>query len=160
MKMGEGVEWALHCCLNLALLGPEAAVPAARLAAFHDLPAAYLNKQLQALARAGIVASVPGRGGGFRLARDPSRITLMEVVTAIEGSQAAFRCTEVRAQGPSGSWGTAQAMCTIDAAMRKAELAWRHTLAEQTLADIVATFQRRYPAMPGRIGNWFDTAPS
>ena len=54
MKMSEGVEWALHCCLNLALLEPGQAVTAARLAAFHDLPAAYLNKQLQALARAGM----------------------------------------------------------------------------------------------------------
>jgi Rrf2 family protein len=158
MKMGEGVEWALHCCLNLALLDREAAVPAARLAAFHDLPTAYLNKQLQALARAEIVVSVPGRGGGFRLARDPSQITLLDVVTAIEGAQAVFRCTEVRAQGPSGSWGTAQAVCTIDAAMRKAELAWRRALAEQTLADIAATFERRYPAMPRRIGSWFNTA--
>lgn len=157
MRMGEGVEWALHCCLNLALLGPEAAVPAARLAAFHDLPAAYLNKQLQALARAEVVASVPGRGGGFRLARDPSQITVLEVVTAIEGSQDAFRCTEIRANGPSGSWGTTQAVCTIDAAMRKAELAWRRTLAEQTLADLVASFQRRYPAMPRRIASWFET---
>lgn len=158
MKMSEGVEWALHCCLNLALLGPEAAVPTARLAAFHDLPAAYLNKQLQALVRAQIVASVPGRGGGFRLARDPSNITLLDVVTAIEGSQPAFRCTEIRAQGPSASWGTAQARCTIDAAMGKAELAWRRTLAEQTIADILATFERRYPAMPRRIGTWFATA--
>lgn len=156
--MSEGVEWALHCCLNLALLAPDETVPAARLAAFHDLPAAYLNKQLQALARAGIVSSVPGPKGGFRLARNPSRITLLDVVAAIEGREQAFRCTEIRAQGPSGSWGTTQALCTIDAAMRKAEVAWRKALAEQTVADIAATFERRYPAMPRRIGNWFATA--
>jgi Rrf2 family protein len=158
MKMSEGVEWALHCCLNLALLDPDEAVTATRLAAFHDLPAAYLNKQLQALARAEIVSSVPGRKGGFRLARPPSRITLLDVVAAIEGPQPAFRCTEIRAQGPSASWGRTQATCTIDAAMRKAEVAWRRALAEQTLADVVATFERRYPAMPRRIGNWFATA--
>lgn len=158
MKMSAGVEWALHCCLNLALLGPGAAMPAARLATFHDLPPAYLNKQLQALVRAGVVASVPGRNGGFRLTRDPSQITLLDVVTAIEGSQPAFRCTEIRTQGPSGSWGTADAVCTIDAAMRKAELAWRRALAGQTLADIKAAYERRYPAMPRRIGTWFATA--
>jgi Rrf2 family protein len=155
--MSEGVEWALHCCLNLAFLDPDAAVPTARLAAFHDLPPAYLNKQLQALARAGIVSSVPGRGGGFKLARDPARITLMDVVTAIEGEQHAFQCTEIRSHGPSANWGTTQAMCTIDAAMRRAEIAWRRALAEQTLADLVATVRRRYSAMPRRINSWFAT---
>ena len=63
--MSGGVEWALHCCLNLAWTGGEQAVPAARLAAFYDLPTAYLNKQMQALAREGIVSSVPGPRGGF-----------------------------------------------------------------------------------------------
>jgi Rrf2 family protein len=155
MRMSAGVEWALHCCLNLDLLGADEAATAARLAAFHELPAAYLNKQLQALVRAGIVTSVPGPHGGFRLARHPREITLLDVVTAIEGPQPAFRCTEIRGQGPSGAWGRSQATCTIDAAMRKAELAWRQALADQTLADISATFQRRYPAMPVRVRTWF-----
>jgi DNA-binding IscR family transcriptional regulator len=52
MRMSSGVEWALYCCLNLSFLGSDEAATAARLAAFHDLPAAYLNKQLQALVRA------------------------------------------------------------------------------------------------------------
>jgi hypothetical protein len=57
---------ALHCCLNLGFLHPGEAATAARLAAFHDLPTAYLNKQLQALARAGIVASPSGGRPGRR----------------------------------------------------------------------------------------------
>jgi DNA-binding IscR family transcriptional regulator len=80
------------------------------------------------------------------------------VVTAIEGPQPAFRCAEIRAQGPAGAWGTSHAACTIDAAMRKAELAWRQALAEQTLADIMATLQRSYPTMPDRVHGWFASA--
>jgi Rrf2 family protein len=158
MRMSEGVEWALHCCFNLGLLEPGEAVAAARLAAFHDLPAAYLNKHLQALARAGVVRSVPGRRGGFRLARPPEKITLLDVVTAIEGAEPAFRCTEIRGQGPSGSWGRARAACTIDAAMRRAELAWRRSLAEQSLAEIIAAARHRYPTMQGRLRGWFTPA--
>ncbi len=103
--MSTGVEWALQCCLNLSLLGSGEAATAARLAAFHDLPAAYLSKQLQALVRAGIVASEPGAHGGFQLARQPREITLLDVVTAIEGPSPAFRCAEIRGQGPAGAWG-------------------------------------------------------
>ncbi|GAA0262801.1 hypothetical protein GCM10010492_74820 [Saccharothrix mutabilis subsp. mutabilis] len=98
--MGEGVEWAVHCCLSLAWVG-ERAIPATRLAAYYDLPAAYLNKQLQALARAGVLTSTPGPRGGFRLARAPERITLMDVVSAVEGPEQAFRCTEIRHRGPA-----------------------------------------------------------
>ena len=53
MKMAEGVEWAVHCCILLHWAERDA-IPAAKLAEFHDLPAVYLNKQLQALGRAGI----------------------------------------------------------------------------------------------------------
>ena len=57
MKMGQGVEWALHSCVNMSWTPVGEAVSSARLAAFYKLPAAYLNKQLQALVRAGILAS-------------------------------------------------------------------------------------------------------
>jgi Rrf2 family protein len=157
MRMSTGVEWALHCCLNLSFLGSDEAATAARLAAFHDLPAAYLNKQLQALVRAGIVASEPGAHGGFRLARQPREITLLDVVTAIEGSGPAFRCAEIRGQGPAGAWGKSQAACTIHAAMGKAALAWRRALADQTLADISATFERGYAGMPDRTRDWLTS---
>lgn len=155
--MNEGVEWAVHSCLNLAWLG-ERAVPAARLAAFYELPAAYLNKQLQALARTGILTSVSGPRGGFRLARAPEKITLMDVVVAIDGGDPAFRCTEIRQRGGSGGGesGAYIEPCTIDAAMRKAELAWRRELAGQTVAEVMATVERANPGVPGKVRRWFD----
>ena len=67
MRTSQGVEWALHACLNLSWL--DAPAPTGTLAAFYDLPPAYLNKQLQALVRAGILTSTPGPRGGFQLAR-------------------------------------------------------------------------------------------
>jgi Rrf2 family iron-sulfur cluster assembly transcriptional regulator len=47
-------------------------------------PRNYLGKLLLTLARAGLVESQKGLGGGFRLARDPSTITLYDIVEAIE----------------------------------------------------------------------------
>jgi len=140
MKMSEGVEWALHCCLTLAWLGrDDAAVPTSRLAAAFELPPAYLNKCLQLLVKAGILASSAGVKGGFRLARAPQQITLLEVVTAIEGPEPAFRCTEIR-QGGAGATaapGEFARPCGIAAAMHRAEAAWRRELAAQTVADLL-----------------------
>ena len=159
MRMNEGVEWALHSCLNLAWALPEQAVTAAKLAAFYDLPPAYLNKQMLALVRAGIVASTSGPRGGFRLARAPERITLLDVVVAIEGSEEAFRCMGILAQGPGGDPAVDYPeICVISHGMRKAELAWRQALAGQTLAEIKATVEQRYPGTPERTRDRFATA--
>lgn len=160
MRMGEGVEWALHSCINLAWLGPERAVPAARLAAWHDLPPAYLNKQLQALARAGLLVSTPGARGGFRLARPLAEITLMDVVAAVEGPEEAFRCTEIRRRGPGGGPAAdGGPECAIARGMARAELAWRHALAGQSLDDIRREAERQAPEAPERLRAWF-TAPA
>lgn len=158
MKMSRGVEWVVHCCLNLLWAGPEQAVTAAHLAAFYDLPTAYLNKQIQALVRAGIATSVPGPNGGFRLARPPADISLLDLVTAIEGPEPAFRCMEIRQRGAFG--GEPESFtthCVVDQAMRHAELAWRRELANQTLADLHAKVEREVPGVPDRTRRWFGS---
>ena len=139
MRLGQGIEWSLHCCTVLGSLPPGVALPGARLAEFHDVPPAYLTKQLQALGSAGIVESVPGRRGGYRLAKAPSDISLLDVVLAIEGDEPAFRCTEIRQQGPSSVAARHYvAPCGIARAMWRAEDAWRAELRSVTIADLLA----------------------
>jgi Rrf2 family protein len=139
MRMSENVEWSAHCCVTLAWLGDDP-VPVGVLARFFDLPRAYLNKSLQAMVRHGLMRSVSGPRGGFRLALPPGRITLMDIVTAHEGREEAFRCTEIRQRGEGidPSLPEFRTPCAISAAMRKAELAWRRDLATQTVADLIA----------------------
>ena len=103
MQLGEGVEWATHCCTVLALVPPGATMSAGRLAEFHGVPPSYLAKHLQALVQAGIAESVAGRNGGYRLASDARDITLLEVVLAVESDEPAFRCTEIRRRGPAAA---------------------------------------------------------
>jgi Rrf2 family protein len=149
MRMSEGVEWALHSCLNLTWVEPGQAVTATKLAAFYELPAAYLNKQLQALTRAGILSSSSGPRGGFQLARSPEVITLLDVVTAIEGPEEAFRCNEILRQGPGADPKTDyRQSCLISQGMRRADLAWRRELAAQTIADLKSSVEQQYPSAP------------
>lgn len=145
--MSEGVEWAAHVCVLLHWLDEAGLtpVPAPRLAESYDLPAAYLGKQLQALARNGITESLPGRRGGIRLARPASAITLMDVVTAIEGGTAAFACTEIRQRGMNEGNPRSEFArpCGIAHAMRGAELAWRRELAATSITDLSDATPRR-----------------
>jgi Rrf2 family protein len=144
MKLGDGVEWALHCCVLLAALPPDDALPATRLAEYHGVPSAYLAKHLQALARAGIVESTPGRRGGYRLARPADKITFLDVVEAVEGDEPAFRCTEIRQRGPiPASPAAFRSPCAIAVTMARAEHAWRKELGATTIADIGAALARK-----------------
>jgi Rrf2 family protein len=157
MRLSEGVEWGLHCCLSLALLGDAEPVSTAKLAESYELPPAYLNKCLQALVRGGILTSTAGARGGYRLARPPREITFLDVVTAVEGPEEAFRCTEIRQRG-AGATGFRREFlrpCGIASAMRKAEMAWRQELASFTIADVIATTP---PSVADRVRNWHATA--
>ncbi|MEW2386578.1 Rrf2 family transcriptional regulator [Micromonospora sp. NPDC047707] len=154
--MSRSVEWAAHSCLNLTWLEPGRAVRTATLAAFYGLPAAYLNKQLQALVRAGILSSASGPRGGFQLARAPEEITLLDIVIAIEGLDEAFRCDEILRRGPGGRADVDyRETCVLAQAMRKADLAWRRELASQSIADIKATVEHRFPNTPQMTRNRF-----
>jgi Rrf2 family protein len=138
MRLAEPIEWALHCTTVLALLPADGAMPASRLAEFHGVPAAYLAKALQALSRAGIVESVAGRRGGYRLGRPPAAITLLDVVDATEGTEPSFRCTEIRKRGPARvAPGLYSPVCAIAEAMYRADEAWRAELARTTVADLL-----------------------
>ena len=138
MQLGEGVEWALHAVVVLAVVPPDSTLPANRLAAYHGVPPAYLAKHLQALSQAGIVESVAGRRGGYRLARPAADISVLDVVLAVEGSAPAFRCTEIRQRGPAAVGRRHYtAPCTITRVMRAAEDAWRAELAGVSVLDLV-----------------------
>ena len=144
MKMSEGVEWTAHACVLLAALPKGVGLPANALAEFHALAPAYMAKHMQALARAGVVESVRGAHGGYRLARAPRDISLWDIVEAIEGVEPAFRCVEIRQQGPCVTpQGDFRKPCEIHSAFARAENAWRIELKSVSLADMAAEVARK-----------------
>ena len=139
MKLGEGVEQAIHSVAMLAGLSEGSVLSAAAIAEFHGVSVSYLLKHLQALSGAGILDTVPGPKGGYRLARLPAKISLLDIVLAVEGPAPAFRCAEIRQRGPNPLPGKYFAKpCGISAAMLAAERVYRAELAKTTIADILA----------------------
>src|SRR3989442_13437121 len=100
MRLSEGVEWGVHCCVVLAVLPDGAALPTGRLAEFHGVPVAYLAKHLQAMSRAGILVAGKGPRGGYRLAQAPVDIPVLDVVEGVEGEGPAFQFLENRRRRP------------------------------------------------------------
>ncbi|MGF6155265.1 Rrf2 family protein [Ensifer sp. KUDG1] len=137
MKLGDGVEQAIHSVTMLSCLQLGSTLSAAALAEFHGVSTSYLLKHLQAMSGAGLLEAVPGPKGGYRLAKTPERITLLDIVLAVEGSEPAFRCNEIRLRGPNPYACKPTAPCTINVAMLKAEQAYRAELRRVTIASIL-----------------------
>ncbi|MEM6585815.1 MAG: Rrf2 family transcriptional regulator [Pseudomonadota bacterium] len=138
MQLGKGVEWTTHICTVLALVPEGKGLNVEAAAEFFEVPSAYLAKQMQLLRRAGIVASVRGKKGGYRLAKGVDAITLLDIVRAIEGPMPAFRCTEIRQNGPCAlKPKDCKRPCEVASAFAKAEDAYRLALQSQSLAGIM-----------------------
>jgi Rrf2 family transcriptional regulator, nitric oxide-sensitive transcriptional repressor len=83
--LSQTVEYALRATLFVARSHPQS-VPVTAIAEGTDAPRGYLAKVLSDLARAGILDSSRGPGGGFRLVKDPRAIALADVVHALDGT--------------------------------------------------------------------------
>jgi len=84
-------EYAIRALTELALRDEEW-VAVAAIAESTGLPAPYLGKILKDLVAEDVLRSVRGPGGGYRLARDPDEISLLDVKLAIDGKRDLERC--------------------------------------------------------------------
>lgn len=156
-RLSEGVEHALHCVTLLGSLPDGALLPARAMAEFHGISETYLLKQLQALAGAGVVVSVSGPRGGYRLAKPAGETTFLDVLTAIDGPGPSFRCTEIRQRGPGAEADPCayKAPCMIRRRMLQAEKAWRDSLADFTVADVIAEYRAdAHPSLKASAREW------
>ena len=85
-------EYALRAVLFLAREGTKRPLQVGAIARALDLPRNYLGKILHELARAGVLASTRGRGGGFRLAVPADRLPLAGVVGRFDRVGEGRRC--------------------------------------------------------------------
>jgi Rrf2 family cysteine metabolism transcriptional repressor len=77
-----------YAVLALAELGRSAGsgpVPIGELARKRDVPVQFLEQLFAALRRAGVISSQRGVKGGYRFARDPSSVSVLEIVELLDG---------------------------------------------------------------------------
>lgn len=119
----------------LALAGHRHGTPLSsrRMAEEWAIPPRFLPHVLRRLANAGLIVPVIGRNGGYRLARDPATITLLEVVTAIEGlpdnQTCVLRASQCQADGH----------CLVHEAFFAAQARFLDELAARTLTTVLAS---------------------
>lgn len=92
MRLTRQGDYAVRVVVDLASRPPGAIVPRSLIKERQNIPGAYLAKIVQALARAGFVRTRPGAHGGVALNVASARLTLRQVIEAVEGPIELNRC--------------------------------------------------------------------
>jgi Rrf2 family nitric oxide-sensitive transcriptional repressor len=95
------------------------------------VPAAYLSKVIQGLARSGLIDSRRGRNGGVTLAYPPDEITILEVVRAVDPPRRIREC-------PLGAGYHGKNLCPLHRRLDEAVESVERALGETTIAEILA----------------------
>ena len=90
--------YALRVMVHFAVHGGEGYIPLKEIAESEGISQKYLESIMTTLSKAGFVDAVHGKGGGYRLNREPKDYTVGSILKLTEGSLAAVSCTS---QGPS-----------------------------------------------------------
>jgi len=104
MRISSKADYAVRATAELAAVEGKGPVTAERLSKAQDIPLTFLLKILSELRHAGVVRSHRGAEGGYELARPADRITLADVIRAVEGPLANVheaRPEEIRYEGPA-----------------------------------------------------------
>jgi Rrf2 family protein len=145
---GASAEYALHSLLIMVARTDPVSVR--DLARFQSLPERFLAKLFTRLKKAGIVHGMEGIRGGFALARPPERISVMDVLAAVDPNRSLFECAEIRRNcelfdSVPPKW-SVTGPCRIHLVMQEAERALQSLLTSKSLADLGIEFERKAPS--------------
>jgi Rrf2 family protein len=130
MRISAKADYAVRAAIELATSPDGKPVKAERIATAQDIPLNFLENILGELRHAGIVRSQRGADGGFRLAKPADRVTIADVMRAVEGPLATVR------GGPpeeSAYPGAASELPRVWIAVRKS---LRQVVEQVTVADV------------------------
>jgi Rrf2 family protein len=144
LKVSQKLEYAMRAMIELAQhRDDDALIPAREIAERQQVPLRFLEQQLGALSKAGLVESFRGAGGGCRIARHPSDITVAEIADAIEGQLFPVFCLE-----PSDHTCFQDSRCGLQGFWADVARAVQEVFLTTTVADLA---ERHANAAPGQV---------
>ena len=105
MKLSKKSDYALRALFTLVELRGRGPVSIREIAEKNDIPRRFLEQIMLDLKARGWVLSIPGRIGGFELAKDPSEITMGQVVRHFDGVLAPIPCVSTSHYEPCSQEG-------------------------------------------------------
>ncbi|WP_323782385.1 Rrf2 family transcriptional regulator [Thalassovita sp.] len=148
MKLSTKGRYAMVALADIALQEGGALVTLGGISKRQDISLPYLEQLFVKLRRAGLVESVRGPGGGYRLARAPSDIRVVEVLAAVDESVDAMH----KGAGASGAASGSKAQSVTNRLWQSLSAHVYVFLHQARLSDVVDNSLAPCPAVP----NLFD----
>lgn len=132
--MKPGVEQSVYAVLLLNMLPDKAVLPGEAISQQLGTSPTYFQKLLRKLVSAGLITSVPGVKGGFKLKKKPEDINVFDIYVAIEGQQSLY--------SPSGVLSDLleleepERCCLLTDLMIEAESVWRARMEQETIESL------------------------
>jgi FeS assembly SUF system regulator len=130
LRISKLTDYGIVLLARFAAAARDAQLSAREMAEATELPLPVVSKMLKELASAGLLESLRGAKGGYRLVRAPDAITVAEIVHALEGPIALMACTA----GPGHC--DQEARCTVQEPWHRINRAVHDALSRVTLADL------------------------
>ena len=140
MKLSKRSEYGLRALLDMAARDHQWPAPLKDLAEHNNIPIKFLEQIFLILRHAGIVRSVAGARGGYRLGRPAQDITLGQVIRTLDGTIAPVGCISKIAYEPCTC--PDERTCPLRAAMNQVRDAIVAVVDNTSLADAVAQGQK------------------
>lgn len=128
MRLLLQTDYALRVLLYLAAVRRRST--AEEIAGAYGISKEHLIKVIRQLDRLGYARTLPGRGGGVEIRRDPARTTVAEVVAAFEGRSGVLDCVDVPESCPM------EPGCALRGVLIDAEEAFYAKLERVTIAEL------------------------
>ncbi len=132
LSLSRKAEYALIAASHLAKAG-DSVVSAREIAARYSVPLPLLMNVLKQLHQRGVLLSVRGARGGYRLARSPQDLTLAQLVDAIDGPLRLVPCVPHAAESDACD---ISACCPVRSPLNRLHAKLERLLAETTVADL------------------------
>lgn len=153
MKITAQEEYGLRCLLRLAHAGAGGSLTIPEIAAAEGLSEPYVAKLLAVLRRAGVIDSVRGRTGGYRLAQTPADIGLGSLLLVLGEPLFNEPAYCERHAGTEGDRCVHQGACSLRGLWHTLEQWIRGTLDQITLADLLQNEARITELVRARLAN-------
>lgn len=137
MKLSTKGRYGLSAMIDLAVYGEDEAVSLNSVAERQHISVGYLEQLMARLKKAGLVSSMRGATGGYRLAHSPEKISVGDILRALEGSLNAVDCPGTTADGCEES-----AFCVNKYVWQRMNESIQRTVDEIKLSDLIAESRR------------------
>ena len=144
MTLSPKGRYAVTALADIALQGEDALVSLGEISERQDISLAYLEQLFVKLRRAGVVESVRGPGGGYRLANPADETRISDVMAAVDERLNAMGCETDVGQGCGGS----KAVCLTHNLWEQLSSHVYVFLNQTTIADVVGDKMAPCPAVP------------